>query len=276
MFKSKGFTAAFIIMSLIAAALAIFLCTLVFGQGKEGLLARLSETPAATKADEFPETSSEEAVISTEVRGLHRTEEHNYPVMDEEIQETGKLTIVSGGAANGVVFHKRPLFDEASAEGNTVQASGTFDVVSKVYIYDEETAYLMYHVADGYYVTSNPKYVSYKPDVVRVLPDAKKKRVYGYDDERNILVRVFQEDGNHLAFSAYNLKGKETEPVLENVIAAYDAFGTAHFEYKCGVDGAEGTIVFGIDDATGNYMITMRFDAPVTFGSGEVTELKLK
>ena len=276
MFKSKGFTAAFIIMSLIAAALAVFLCTLVFGQGKEKLLTQFAESNSPTEAEEFPETTSEEAVVSTEVRGLHRTEDHVYPVMDDEIKESGKLTIVTGGAANGVVFHKRPLFDDASTEGNVVHASGTFDVVSKLYIYDEETAYLMYHVADGYYVTSNPKYVSYKPDSVKVLPDAKKKRVYGYDDESGVIVRIFQEDGNHLAFSAYHLKGKVTEPVLENIIASYDAFGTAHFEYKCGDDAAEGAIVFAINEDNGDYMINLRFDVPVTFGGNEVTEIRLK
>ena len=276
MFKSKGFTAAFIVMSLIAIALAIFLGSLVFGKGKENLLTAITNTQAAVQEADFPETSTEEAVVSTEVRGLHRTEEHSFPVMDDEIPETGKLSIVEGGATNGVTFHLRPMFDEASAEGNTVQTSGTYDVVSKIYIYDEETAYLMYRVADGYYVTSNPKYVSYKADVVRVLPDAKKKRVYGYDDEQNILVRVFQEDGNHLAFSVYELRGKETVPVLENIIASYDAFGTAHFEYKCGADAAEGSIVFSIDAGSGNYMITVRFDAPVTFGAKDVTELKLK
>lgn len=275
MFKSKGFTTAFILMSLVAALLLVFFLSLVFGKGKENLVNRMASGGSGNNPAAFAQ-SSEEEEHSTEFRALFASEEHVYPVLSEEIKESGNLTVIEGATANGVVFHKLPQFDGSDAEGNVVHTSGTYRVISKIYIPDGEIAYLMYRVEDGYYVTSNANYVSYEPDNVKVLPDSKKKKVYGSSGEAGVILRILQEDGNHLAFSVFLLDGEELEPVLENLIASYDAFGTAHFEYKCGNDASEGTLVFGIDGGSGAYKVTVNFDGPVTIGTETVKILELK
>ena len=109
-----------------------------------------------------------------------------------------------------------------------------------------------------------------------MLPDAKKRKDYKSGEEQNVILRVFQEDGNHVSFSAYYLDGRTQTPVLENVIASYDAFGQAHFEYKCGADRAGGTLVFGVDEATGEYTVRLKLEEAVPFGKNEITEINLK
>ncbi|MBO4411771.1 MAG: hypothetical protein J5794_06260 [Lachnospiraceae bacterium] len=271
MFKSKGFTIAFILMSAVIVALSVILGMLVFGQGREALLAGVLGGPNEPQTL-VPEPSTSEEDLRPDVRALHLSEEHQYPVLDEELPETGKLTIIIGAAKDGVIFHKLPKFDAATAEGNLVNTSGTYKIVAKVYVYDKDTAYLMYRTEDGYYVTSNTKYVTFKSESVKVLPDSKKKKTY--TEESGFSLKVLQEDGNHLAFSVYT-DGEALTPFLTDVIASYDAFGTAHFEYKYGSDAYRGTLVFGLNEETGAYKVKLHFDEAILYTGNRITELNL-
>ena len=273
MFRSKGFTIAFIIMSMVIVGLTVFFITLVSGGAGVAIMSPVKPGNETASREEVPSTEEEH---SKEVRPLQAMEEHEFPVLNENIKESGKLTVIEGGAASGVTFHKEPVFDEADTPGNLVKNSGTFEVVSKRFIYDEDMPYIMYYVSDGYYVTSNPRFVSYKADSVKVLPDAKKRKYYKSEDEQEILLRIFQEDGNHVSFSMYYVEGRVEIPVLENVIASYDAFGQAHFEYKCGADRAGGTLVFGINETNGEYTVRLKLEEAVAFGKNEITEINLK
>ncbi len=273
MFKSKGFTIAFSILSLIAAALLVVFFYLLFGKGADALIQGVLISPIETE-----ETTEEDLTedVKYTIRALTPEEPHVYPVVGEAIPEAGLLTIIKAGKDNeGITFHKLPKFDASDAPGNIVHKSGSFEVVSKIFVDEEGGAYPMYRIADGYYITSNPNFVSYKADETVLPPDLSKKATYGHSGTSGILVRILTEDGNHVAFSISTFSGDVRTPVLDNVIAKYDAFGAAHFEFWNQSEAVEGSLLF-IKKADSKYSITVKFDSPVLIGGQYMTEFTVE
>ena len=284
MFKSKGFTIAFAILSVIIIALGVVFCTLVFGKRGEGLIINIADRSAAAESSkdiEAQSRSEEEENRHYSVRALHENEPHVYPIVGEIIPETGLLTIVKAGSNDeGITFHAKPQFDSADAEGNVIHKTGSFEVTGKVFVLDNGgDAYPMY-VADGYFVTSNKNYVSYRADATVLTPDEEKTGVYGYDGSSGIIVRIFAEDGNHVAFSIGTFTGgadssKNITPVLENLIAKYDSFGVANFEFWNQSETVNGSLVVRHAES-GETTLTVRFESPVLIGGEYITEFEVK
>ena len=333
MFRSKLFTAAFSILSVLILGLLFIFFYLVFGNGKARLeqaysgnavqedtvIAAAEQTELQTDMEIVPETSSreqeasvsasEEAVkteetvsaeeqtstaaasdeetaaapADTSVRALKADEPHNYPVIGQDIPETGIITIIkSGDNGEGIVFHAAPQFDAADTPGNVVNYSGAFDITGKTYILSNGNPFLLYKTFDNYYVTSSPAYMSYvtQPDNRRTIqPDASKICDFGLSEGEEIVIRIFHEDGNHIIFTIYNYNPASGEllPVLENVIAVYQPNGVADFEYH-NADGLphKGTIAFEtVQGAEYSKLVDVNFESPVSFRLGERSEVVL-
>ena len=299
MFKSKGFTIAFSILALLIIVLSVVLGYLVFSGNASNVVDHL--VPSQTTASQAPETTTESVSVTTEttttaaptesttqeppedhsLRHLNPEEEHKYPVLMEDIPEKGVLTIVRpGDEEEGLVFHKRPRFDSMNASGNLVNFSGSFDIVSKIYIIENGRPFLMYKTDDGYYVTSSDYYVSYKMDNKPAAEkDVTKVISYGYNEPYGIVATVHHDDGNTMALSLYDYdvaKGSTT-PLLTDIIAEYDTDGKAHFEYHY-TDGNvyEGVVSFETpDDGYTTKQISITLEVPLPFASGEALEIRL-
>ncbi len=330
MFRSKLFTVAFSILSVLILGLLFIFFYLVFGNGKSRIQQAVVEndTPAQAVAEtefvpEFqtnqdsaanpdtafskpdetvstPESTDvktekeddttvagyeeiETAPEDTSVRALRSDEMHSLPVIGQDISETGIVTIIkSGDNGEGIVFHAAPQFDAADTPGNVVNYSGAFDITAKIYIMNNGTPFLLYKTFDGYYVTSSTNYMSYTtmPDNKRTIqPDASKIGDFGLSEGEEIVVRIHQEDGNHLIFTMYNYSPASGEllPVLENVIAVYQPNGVADFEYH-NADGLphKGTIAFEtVQGAEYSKLVDVNFESPVSFRLGERSEVVL-
>ena len=348
MFRSKAFTIAFSILSVLIIGLTIIFCYLVFGSGRAALQEALTGTTEAAaedtgapanetapsesieaaasqdssesgsslkeeteeetkksseteteeknstketteesteKPDESTETEESTAALAEEsadqtVRALRADEDHSCPVLLEDIPESGIATIIkSGDNGEGIVFHLSPQFDAADTPGNLTNYSGAFDIGSKIYMLNNGTPFLMYKTIDGYYVTSSANYISYEAKNVTQKPDPVRIGDYGYSEGEEIVVRVFHEDGNTVAFTVYNFSPAAGEllPVLENVIARYDGSGFALFEYH-NTDGRahQGKIGFEkVEGAGYSRRVDVVFDSPVAFRTGERSEIVL-
>ena len=307
MFRSKGFTAAFISLSVVIAALLFVFIYLVSGVGRGRLEKEMekiaesqyeeavgtSSTPETSGSSESAETTTTEAptttepsteAIDTEIRALKPGEPHNYPLINELIDELGVLSITKpGDSGEGLVFHALPQFDDPYSEGNVIRTAGSFDTLGKIFILDNDRPFLMYYTSDELFVTSSPAYVSYKNRVGNTIAkEAEKVGSYGYDENTGIVAVVYAEDGDHVAFSLfdYDASSDQLTPVLPNIIGAYSADGTAYFEYH-GSDGNThvGTLVLtGVSDsAEFTRQAHFRFDeeSPVRFKVGAVEEMYL-
>ena len=159
MFRSKGFTIAFTLLSILILALLAIFIYLIFGKGSSALIEEYNaiahnqqtETepvqppqtePEPTETEpEFPSETTEEPTEPTinsaedyTIRPLYVYQDHKYPVVGENIPERGVLTITrSGDNGEGLVFHKKAAFDHESAPGNQIIYSGTFNITDKVY-----------------------------------------------------------------------------------------------------------------------------------------------
>ena len=313
MFRSKGFTITFIILSVLITALLVVFIYLVSGAGKGRFEKELeeiaesqyqeamsvsgestsgSETPASTESQtestEAPTTTEKETetteAIDTEIRALKPGEPHNYPLIHEIIDEKGILTITRpGDVGEGLVFHAEPQFDDPQSEGNKVYTSGSFETIGKVFILDKDRPFLMYYTDEELFVTSSPVYVSYVNRTGNTIQkDEKKLGTYGKNEDAGIVCEVYAEDGDHVAFSLFdydNAKDQRT-PVLENVIGAYSADGTAYFEYH-GADGKThvgSLFLSGVSDSasfTRQAHFAFDKDSPIRFKVGSVEELFL-
>ena len=277
MFRSKGFIIAFSSMSAVALMLAIVLGILLFGKGKDPLTTSilLNAATESEKPSEEAETGEPEETHFT-IRALLSGEEHVYPVMDELIEEPGLLTIIKPGENDeGITFHAKPAFDEPNAEGNAVLMSGSFEVVGKIFVNSKSVAYPMYKTKEGYYVTSNHKYVGYRPDEAITKFDDAKKGIYGYEGTSGILLKIHADDGNHMSFSIYTFSGNTETPVLDNVIAKYNSFGLACFEFWNQSETAEGTILLRKDEENGLYTALVKFDSPIMIGGQMIPEFEV-
>ena len=299
MFRSKGFTIAFSILALLIVFLTFVFCYLVFsGKGSRFVESRLIERTSTDEANATSETTTEtttttEAETTTEptttqkpadhtLRILTEEDEHEYPVIGEEIPEKGVLTVIrAGDEGEGLTFHKLPRFDSMTAPGNVINYSGSFDIVSKVYIMENGRPFLMYKTEDGYYVTSSDYYVTYEKESAPSTPmDVTKIVSYGYDDPAGVVVTVHQDDGNTMALSIYDYDAanSSTAPLLANLIAEYDSEGIAHFEYHNTDDRIyEGTVSFLEPEENSFAMkrIKLTFSSAVKFAVGDVTEVVL-
>lgn len=201
-------------------------------------------------------------------------EEHVYPLIQEIIEEKGTLTLNPAVEnTGGVVFHKKPAFDGMDAEGNVVNFRGAYDITGKIFILDNDKPYLMYVTNDGYYVTSNKSYVNYSALSQSVAQDPDKVTTYGYDSESGIILTVYAEDGNHVVFSVLSYDGATATPILDDVVAQYDAFGVAHFEFMNG-HPVDGTLAFQKGEA-GVASVTVKFDEAIEVEGRSITELTL-
>ena len=311
MFRSKGFTITFIILSVMITALLGVFIYLVSGAGKGSLEKELEEiaeaqyqealestgdassestTPTETeKETTTAETTTTKAAetteaIDTEIRALKPGEPHTYPLIHEIIDEAGVLTIVRpGDVGEGLVFHVQPQFDDPHSEGNVVYTNGSFDTSGKVFILEQDKPFLMYYTVDGYFVTSSPVYVSYKSRVgTTIAKEEAKVGSYGYNEDAGIVCVVYCEDGDHVAFSLFDYDKNQDKltPVLEYIIGAYTADGTARFEYH-GSDGKThlGSLVLsGVSDSdvfTRQAHFVFDKESPIRFKAGAVEELFL-
>ncbi len=299
MFKSKGFTITFSILSVILIALIVFFCYLVFGKGAEKILTEghlvetiAEETTQAPQPDTTPaetETTEETTTTAAETtkaptdkvtRPLNADDDRKYPVVNEVIPETGVITIIkSGDAGEGIVFHAKPQFDDANAEGNISNYDGSYNIAGKIYILNNGKPFLLYKTEDGYYCTSSPVYMSYAASQTTIAPDASKVGVYGESDDQSLLVEVFSDDGNHVVFSIYNYDKAEGAKVavLENVVAEYGSNGIANFEYHY-EDGYDhtGTISFETPaDGSAEKRVDIVLEVPMKFRTGETNEVVL-
>jgi len=297
MFKSKSFTIAFIILSIMILGLSGFFIYLVttpeaatnlemkFISGVDTseadqptlTTAATTEEPTTEETTTVPESTTREA--DTELRGLYEDEQHLYPVLGEDIPLKGTLTIIkSGDNGQGLVFHKLPRFDDASVEGNQVIYSGTFRIIAKTYVEDNGRPVLMYKTEDNYYVTGSTNYVDFTADEDPLIAkDASKVMSYGYDENSGAVVVVYSEDGNHLAFSIFNYVDGGTTPALTNMVAEYDINGTGHFEYQ-NHDGYtyEGTISFeNVNDAYVSKRVIIWLENSIDMLAGSLNEINL-
>lgn len=305
MFRSKGFTIAFTLLSILILALLAILIYLVFGKGSSALIEgynaitqdQTETEPPVTDTEPVPtETEPEPTEVSTTeepteptinsaedytVRPLYVYQDHKYPVIGENIPERGVLTIIrSGDNGEGLVFHKKAAFDHESAPGNQVIYSGTFNITDKVYIIDNNRPYILYHTEDDYYVTGSTTYVKYEiANPTTVTPRKAKVTSYGLTENEGIEVKVYYEDGNHVVFSIFDYVNNEESPVLENVIAVYQDDGTARFEYHY-KDGRDygGMLNFeSINDENtfATYRVQLIFDSPIEFAVGPRSDFVL-
>ena len=302
MFKSKGFTIAFSVLAVLIVLLSAVLGYLIFSDNASDVVDHL--VPSQTTPSQTPEMTTEPTTESTEatttpaptettttetteppvdysLRHLEADEDHKYPVLMEDIPEKGVLTIVRpGDKEEGLVFHKLPRFDSEKASGNLVNFSGSFDIVSKIYIIENGRPFLMYKTDDGYYVTSSDYYISYKADKAPATEkDVTKVISYGYNEPYGIVVTVHHDDGNTMALSFYDydVAKSTTVPLLTDIIAEYDSEGKAHFEYH-NTDGNvyEGVVSFDTpEDGYTTKQISIMLEAPLPFASGETLEITL-
>ena len=223
-----------------------------------------------TTPSEEPET--EDIAEDMQFRALTAEEDHQYPVLNEMIGESGTLSV---HRPEGLIFHMKPQFDRLDENNNTIVNDGDFPVNGKIFILTNSgIAAMMYHTENGYYTTSDPDLVSYTASQTAVSPNRYAVGTYGASDEKGVIVQIFSEDGNHLSFSIYNEDEGTLTPALENVIAQYDAEGLGHFEFR-NTDGRkyEGTI--GIRQVDGVYQTEIRFGTVCTFDAGEMDSMVL-
>ena len=259
MFKSKGFTIGFIILAALNLFLLIGLIYVLSGRADNSMdqfVRKTTEADQGTKAptgsipdetgitdtvpDEPTEAPTEEALNQ---RTLTTDDPHTMPVTMELIMEKGSISIIES-SGYGVVFHKKPAFDSAETEGNLINYRGTFETDGKIYVPDDDgKPYIMYHTTDGYFVTGNASYITYKPSG-RTIPENPEKVTEYFLQDRKTTLTIFQEDGNHLIFTLY----RNGKPLLENVVAAYDAYGTARFEYLSVNGVATGDLTFSYEE----------------------------
>ncbi len=308
MFRSKGFTVAFIILSIMIIGLTAVLCYLLIGTDKmpgsgdiasqdpgqiyipptDPLQAASLDAPVSSDEPPAADTSSEEASASPEeaqvqeessvLRALNSSEEHVYPVAGEEIPVSGAIAVVKpGDFGEGIVFHANPVFDDASTPGNVMQYGGGFRVSAKVYVNSGTDLSMMYKTTDGYYVTSNPNYIQFTPDAPSAInADPSKVALYGKDELEGALLQVYSDDGSHVAFTLfyYEPQNGVLTPALADVIASYSSYGVGSFEYR-NTDGRvyTGTICF--ENLPEGKIVDLNFPGAITLSTGDRSEMVL-
>lgn len=275
LFKSLKFTIAFIIMLIVIIVLTVLLISFLPKKGDDGGNIQHSQI------ETFPETESDstseepEPLTAKAPRNLTSIDSHVIPFMDEEIAENGSLKINDEmETKGGLVFHKRPVFDPAETDGNQIYYRGTYPIIGKLFVMYQEKPTIMYHTQEGYYVTSNPQFVTYEASVREVNMEPQKVTTFGYNDSYGLILTVFADDGNHLIFSLSTFDGAETVDILKNVVAKYDAFGTASFEYGLEEAVQDGQIKFKKDNGMISG-VTVSFKEQVALGTIQVKELTL-
>ena len=314
MFRSKGFTTAFVILSvLIVGLLGVFIYLVAgfgrTGDGKETASSSGAESELAVSSDqttleiptetEPPSTETTESETETEteteppeteppldrtVRALKAEEDHLYPIVGEVSPEYGSVSIVKpGDAGEGIVFHALPQFDDAGSDGNIMRTEGAYVVKGKIFIIDNDRPYLMYQTTEDLFVTSAAVYIAFTPAYEKkTAVNPNHLGSYGNSENYGISASIYVDDGNHVAFSLFNFDSEANtiSPVLANVIAQYDENGVAHFEYH-NSDGKihEGTVSFrDIGEESGfTEEICFVFDpeSALTFKAGTVSEMWL-
>ena len=279
MFKSKKFTVAFVLLVLLNAALAGVLIYLLAGNGNplKPVNPSVADTSEA-EPKESEEEPSETEPVETEkplpggIRALMERDPHTFPVVNEDIPFEGVLTIVkSGDNGEGIVFHAKPKFDSATEEGNRIYYTGDFNITAKIYIEDNGIPYLMYKTDDGFYVTSNSEYVSFKQNG-SALPSG----VTGEyrSDSSSYFITIFRDDRKHAVFSLYGYDGQNTFVILSNVVAVYDDYGNASFEYQIDVSQyATGLLRF--EDTGDRRKLTALFYEPLPLSGGDLSQVVL-
>ena len=275
MFKSKGFTIGFSILAALNVFLIVVLIIVSSGRA-DNAMDKITHTTAPSNQEQSPTGKIEdetEPLTPTEAavtaRALTKNDPHSLPVIEEMIKEEGSFSIIES-AAVGVVFHKLPAFDSAEAEGNIVNYRGTFKVDGKIYIPDSDgKPYLMYHTEDGYYVTGNTSYVKYISSDQTIPESPEKVSDYMSQDGRSEMT-IYQEDGNHLVFT---LK-RNGETVLSNVVAVYDHYGKARFEYLAGQSAATGDLTFTYEEGKLS-MVTVVLTKEINLDGDKISMLAL-
>ena len=289
LFKSKGFTAGFIVLALLILLLGAVLVYLLSGRGanlpdiitmnpdERTAVDTVSDTEPVTSesAEETTpseETEPEDIAEDKQFRALTADENHLYPVLNEMVQENGTLSV---HRPEGLIFHTKPQFDRLDENNNTIVNDGDFPVNGKIFIVTNSgSAAMMYHTENGYYTTSDPDLISFSASQATVAPDRYKVGTYGASDGKGLIVQIFSEDGSHLSFSIYNENEGTLTPALENVIAQYDAEGLGHFEFR-NTDGRkyEGTIE--IRQTDGVYRTAIQLGTVCTFDAGATDTMVL-
>ncbi len=304
MFKDRKFTVAFVLLSILIVFLSAVFVYLIITDGK----ALIRETqPAETEplptdkqdepgpsilddgptgADENPTDFSEnptEDQSKNGIRSLTAEDEHDCPVVGETIPASGTLSILKPGENGaGIVLHKKPLFDSAASEGNKTVFSGDLKITGKIYILDNGIPYLMYQTEDGYYLTSNSELVKFIAD----NGSAADASCLGSYSSHNAgaesvaySVTVIREDGENIVFSLYETDSSGTYAVLTNVIARYDGYGNAAFEYQDDQNAISDGL-FRLEDVTysdgKNKKLTIVFYSPLMLTAGPLSQLVLE
>lgn len=270
MFKSKPFTIAFVLLLLLNLILCGIFFYLVLGKGTDRFAGLFRPSQSASLEPTAPVAAT--GVLTR----ITQNDDHTYPVLNELISEKGRLTLRANGSTSGVVFHKLPAFDGRDAEGNIVQFAGTYDTVGKVYVDDGEMPYLMYKTESGYYVTSNPQYVTYQTSETVFTPDSYKVKTYSGGTDAPFSLTLHQEDGNHVAFSLYYISSGEKTALLTYMIGTYKETGSAVFEYKDGELLSQGTLTFSGNEEGGNLSVTVSFAYPITRDEKTFKEFTLR
>lgn len=317
MFKSKGFTIAFILLSLVIIGLAGVFIYFISGDDGKKVVESISQTAAAATEDEAPpvlyediaEEASEvaeeaapeadaeaeagqpaetEALSESEtagdvlqaaaaapeatpgdysLRAIRPEEPHIMPLIDELITDTGVLTVDrDGDAGEGILFRKNLEVGTEMKLGDVVNHGGAYDISYKVYTLYNGDPFLLYKTADEFFVTGSPGYVTFTASAPHTVPyDTGRLGLYGEAEGLGALLKIYQDDGQTLAFSIVKPNG---DKMLANIIATYNANGVAEFEFH-NTDGnfATGTIGF-TEDANGRRKAVISFSSPVCFYEG--------
>ena len=253
------------------------------------------ETAQETKERETQtrETDTHQTVKQTEAQTRKETEEASFaetvpetlpqdsqdgPTVGEVIPCSGILEIIQAGDyGEGIVFHAKPQFDSQSAPGNVLRKEGTYYVDGKIYVEAEDgKPYLMYRT-EGYYVTSNPAYVSYTPDEAgKGLAQQVWIREYANDEGQ--YVKVYTLDDSHVVFDTGTLTEWGEEAALKGVIGTFIGSNKAEFSYTAADgDRKTGSIAFqAVPEAEGVYQATVSFQSGVWYpgGGGTLTQVK--
>ena len=302
MFRSKGFTAAFCILATLIAALLVFFFYLVFGNGVENILGVASstsettsetasseetttavttetttETTAETTTEETTTTEEETEAPALSASSLTLEDVHNYPVMGEEAEEAGIVTITKDGEnGEGIVFRPTPEFNDPNTLGNVINHTGAFDTVQKKFFLADGYSYFLYKTFDGYYVAMDHGCLTYTAQSPASTQDLSVITNYGKNDGNGVALMVYDSDGTHILFSIYGTEDEENTGI-RNAVGMYLADGKAVFEYKT-EDGEihKGTLTFAdVSEGTRYKKVTITFDCEVLFSGKAVTEVEL-
>ncbi len=308
LFKSKGFTAGFVLLSLLIIALLTVLIYLLSGRGPgsqpvfssysgeertpeirtdpEEDITDNPETVSQSETESESETETEESsseednsVENSELPGeqtvfrpLLPDEEPKYPVLNKVIPESGTLSV---HRPEGLIFHTLPQFDGPEDNDNIIVNDGEFPVIGKIFVLGNDgTPSMMLKTENNYFVTSDPGLVTYRASRTTFAPNSRFMGTYGSGDGKGIIVQVYAEDGNHVCFTIFNdMNGIQT-PALSNVIAEYEDAGWGNFEFKYN-DGKSYDGMIEFHQAAGTIQVEINLPIACEFESGSKSYILL-